>query len=205
MRRVVVSCAALLAAATPHRAAAQVEIAPAIGMYMPVGTLFKGDIQNGGESRSQVPAGMVGFRISAWPSRRLSFEGGIAFSPSQVAVSNSSGTHDITGSVVLAHARAVLQLGPPAKAQLWGFHVAAGVGMTHRSGSAWETTLGGTAPALALAFGARTRFRRSPLTMRLELEDYVLFNQFDQGLPDTKGAAMHHDLAWSVGISVPIF
>jgi hypothetical protein len=203
VKRAVVCCVALLAAAAPHRAVAQIELTPAIGMYMPLGDLFKGDPNNGAETRQQVAAGLIGFRIAARSNQRFGVEGGIAFSPSQVAVTRSSGTHDVTGGVVLANARAVLALSPPAA--IWGFRVAAGVGVVHRSGSAWQTTLGATAPALSLAFGARSRMRRSNVTMRLELEDYILFNAFDQELPYTTGARIHHDMTWSVGVNVPIF
>lgn len=203
MKRAVVSLSVLLVATIPHRAAAQIEITPAIGMYVPVGNLFKGDLQNGAETRQQVASGLIGFRVAAWTNRRLGLEGGFAFSPSQVAVTRSSGTHDVTGGVVLANARAVYALSP--YEALWGFRVAAGVGVVHRSGSAWETTLGGTAPALALAFSARSRMRKTNVTMRLELEDYILFNAFDQELPYTTGAKIHHDMTWSIGVNVPIF
>ncbi len=191
-----------LVAAAPHPARAQVEITPAMGIYWPVGLLVDGDIANGGEERRQVAAGLVGVRMGVWPGRRLGLEGGIAFSPSQVAVTRSTGTEDVTGGVLLMHARAVASLSPPAAP--WAFHLGAGVGLVHRSGSAWQTTLGGTAPALALGFGARSRMRRSNLALRLELEDYILFNQFDQGLPNTTGARIHHDFVWSMGLTVPI-
>jgi hypothetical protein len=203
VKRAVVSLAILLAAAAPQSVAAQIEITPALGMYWPVGDLFTGDLDNGGETRQQVAAGMIGFRLAAWPTRRIGLEGGLSFSPSQVAVSRASGTRDITGSVVLANARAVVALSP--RSAIWGFHAAAGVGVVHRSGSAWETTLGGTSPALTLAFGARSRMRRTNVTMRLELEDYILFDQFDQGLSYTTGARVHHEVMWVVGVNVPIF
>lgn len=203
MKRAVVSFAIVLAALAPHPAAAQIELTPAIGMYWPVGDLFKGDLQNGAETRQQVAAGLVGVRLAARSAKRLGFEGSLAFSPSQVAVSRSTGTHDVTGSVMLASARAVYALSP--HDALWGFRVAAGMGVVHRSGSAWETTLGATNPALALAFSARSRMRKTNVTMRLEFEDYILFNQFDQELPYTKGAKVHHDATWSVGVNVPIF
>jgi hypothetical protein len=47
--------------------------------------------------------------------------------------------------------------------------------------------------------------RRSAVAMRLELEDYILFDQFDQGAPNQTGARVHHDITWSLGVTVPIF
>jgi len=208
--RLVLVSLALCSVPLPRPAAAQtditparIEITPTIGMYVPVGVLIKGDVANGGETRQQVAAGLIGFRIAAWPTRRLGLEGGVTFSPSQVAVSSSTGTTDVTGSVVLANARAVVALSP--RAALWAFHVGAGAGVVRRAGSAWQTTFGGTAPALVLAFGARSRMRRSAVAMRLELEDYILFDQFDQGAPNQTGARVHHDITWSLGVTVPIF
>lgn len=205
MRLALVSLVVPLAAAvaTPPPVAAQVKVSPAVGLYMPVGNLVQGNLATGGEIRRQLPAGLIGVRIAAWPNHRFGLEGGITFSPSQVAVTDSLRTVDVTSGVMLASARAFVALGP--QAARWSIHLGAGVGVVSRGGRAFDNTSGSSAPALALSAGVRTRMRRTAVQMRFELEDYVLSARFNKGLPSETAARMHHDILWSLGVTVPVF
>jgi hypothetical protein len=198
-----VTLAVALASIAPSRVAAQLEISPALGIYMPVGALIEDDVSNGGEVRRQLGAPLIAFRLTAWPRARLRLEGSAAFSPSQVAVSRAGSTADFASGVMLASARAVVAIG--SRTATWAFHAGAGLGVVSRGGSVWADTRGTTAPVAVLAAGARTGVRQTSLAIRLELEDYVASAQLDRGLPTETRARIHHDLLWSLGISVPVF
>ena len=69
---------------------AQVEVAPALGTYIPLGGGWTQESDGGtgfAPNRRQRAAHMLATRVSVWTSRRLAFEGTVAYSPSQVAVS----------------------------------------------------------------------------------------------------------------------
>lgn len=207
-RSILVIAIAAGAALWPSAAAAQVDLAPTLGTYLPLGGWTQ--VSDGGTGfapkRRQLAAHLMGARLTAWASSRLGLEGSVAFSPSQVAVSTDGNTTDISGGVVLASARALFKVatlvdGHPEDQTHWDIIVGAGAGMVHRSGSAWENTSGVTAPALVFTGAVRTRLA-GPLSWRVSLEDFVSWAQFDKGLASQTRGKVHHDLVGSLAVVV---
>jgi hypothetical protein len=193
----------------PRTATAQFELAPTIGMYLPLGGWTQ--ITDGGTGfamqRRHLSAHIWGARLSSWPGERVGIEGYVGFTPSQVAVSTADGTTDVRAGVVITSARlmyklATLQDGHQKHedARLtWDVLLGVGGGILHRYGNAWENTSGVTAPALVLMAGLRTKLSGS-MTWRVSLEDYVSWAQFDRGLPSQTRGRTHHDLLLSLAI-----
>ena len=81
----------------PAPVAAQLEFGPSIGLFWPLGgwtNEFRDPpTQNvEGEDRMRnIATGMIGARLAYWTSARLGLEAMFGYSPSQVAVSTSSG------------------------------------------------------------------------------------------------------------------
>jgi hypothetical protein len=196
------------AALWPLPVRAQVELSPVIGMYWPIGEWTQQT--DGGTGfvprRHQIPAGVLGARLAVSASKRLAFEGTVAFSPSQVAVSTEGGISDIRAGVVLASARALFKVatladGTPDDRMGWDVMLGAGAGLVHRGGSAWENTSGATAPAVVLTAAARTHIA-GPVMLRFGVEDFVSWAQFNKGLPSQMRARLHHDLITSLGVVI---
>jgi len=200
--------ALVLAALWPSPAPAQVELAPALGTYLPIGGWTQQS--DGGTGyvprRRQLAAHLVGARLTAWASGKLGLEGSLAISPSRVAVSTDGNTVDINGGVFLASARALYKVttlvdGRADDRTRWDLIIGAGAGVVHRSGSAWANTSGVTAPAFLLTTAVRTRLAGS-LAWRVSLEDFVTWAQFDKGLPSQTRSRMHHDLVATLSVVV---
>lgn len=190
---------------------AQVEVAPALGTYIPLGGGWTQESDGGtgfAPNRRQRAAHMLATRVSVWTSRRLAFEGTVAYSPSQVAVSVDGRTTDIAGGVLLASARALFKLttlkdGYADDPTHWDVIVGAGGGLVHRGGTAWENTKGVTVPAAVLTAVVAAPLAGS-LTWRVGLEDFISWTQFDAGLPSQTRARLHHDLIGSLAVVVPL-
>jgi hypothetical protein len=196
------------AALWPLPARAQVELAPVIGMYWPIGEWTQQSDGGTGFAprRHQIPAAVLGARLAVSTSKRLAFEGTVAFSPSQVAVSTEGGISDIRAGVLLASARALFKVatladGTPDDGMGWEVMLGAGAGLVHRGGSAWENTSGVTAPAVVLTAATRTHIA-GPVMLRLGVEDFVSWAQFDKGLPSQMRARLHHDVIGSLGVVI---
>jgi hypothetical protein len=204
----VVALAVAGAALWPLPVRAQVELAPVIGMYWPIGEWTQQSDGGTGFAtrRHQIPAAVVGARLAVSTSKRLALEGAVAFSPSQVAVTTQGGISDIRAGVLLASARALFKVatladGTPDDRVGWDVMLGAGPGLVHRGGSAWENTSGVTAPAIVLSAAAGTHVGGS-VTFRFGLEDFVSWAQFDRGLPSQMRARQHHDIIGSLGVLV---
>ena len=176
-----------------------------VGLYAPVGPLIDGGSSADGTSLPQkrlLMAGLVGADAVVWAATRFGFIASVAYAPSSVALTNSSGTTDHVGSVILASARVVfaftrLTVGPDVvtgrRNTPWSFYVGTGAGLASRGGAVWAYSTGRASPAVVLNVGARTPLGPRSL-MRLELEDYVSRARFDKGLPGETPARWHHDV-----------
>ncbi len=118
--------------------AQQTDIGFTIGYYNPIGAL----VESGDKSMPATyfqqrlqgtPA--LGGNITLWTSDHWGFAASFNVSPSDVAVTDTSGTHDHSSTVLLASARAIyaftplLFKAPPGKRELpWSFYVGAGLG-----------------------------------------------------------------------------
>ena len=205
---VVAAFAAAGLALWPSAAPAQVEVAPTLGFYFPLGKWTH--VSDGGTGfaprRRQLPAHMLAARFSAWTSRRLAVEGTLAYSPSQVAVSVDRSTDDIRGRVFLASARVLFKAvtlvdGPAGRGETWEVILGAGPGLVHRGGSAWQNTSGVTEPALVLTASTRAPLAGSVM-WRVGLEDFISWTEFDVGQPSQTRARLHHDLIGSLSVVV---
>ena len=205
---VVIVLPAALAGLLPSAVPAQVDLAPTLGTYIPIGGWTQQS--DGGTGyflrRRQLAAHLVGARLTAWASSKLGLEGSLAITPSQVAVSTEGNTVDIDGGVTLASARALYKFttlvdGQPDNRTHWDLMVGAGAGVVHRSGSAWAHTNGVTAPAFLFTAAVRTRLAGA-LAWRVSLEDFVSWAQFDKGLPSQTRSRMHHDLVATLSVVV---
>ena len=142
-----------------------------------------------------------------WTSHHFGVAGTINLSPSDVALSDTAGTHDYASLVVLASVRALYAFSPlhfrplPGRREIpWSFYVGAGLGMANRSGAVWNYSSGLTSPALLLNVGVRTAVGGRTV-LRFDVEDYISRAQFDKGLPSETAARMHHDLLFSMSIA----
>lgn len=207
-----IAAAALAAAAALWPATAhsqRIEIAPAYGMYFPIGEWTQENDGGTGFApiRRQLPAHMLSARLTAWPTNRLGLEGTISFSPSQVAMSVDGNTRDIHGGVFVASARALFKVASldhgetPQRRETWDLLVGAGGGLVHRGGSAWDNTSGVTRPALVFVAGMLMPLAPS-LTWRVSLEDFVTWTQFDAGRVTQTHARVHHDLVGSLSVAI---
>jgi len=185
--------------------AAQVDVAPALGLYVPFGGWAQqSDLGTGfTPKRRQLTAALAGARVTVWASQRLAVEGAFAFTPSQVAVTTEDGISDVSAGVLLASVRALFKVvtlldGHPEDRTTWDVMVGAGPGLLNRSGSVWDNTSGVTAPALALTAAVATTLGGA-VTLRFGVEDYVSWAQFDKGRPNQTRARLHQEVIASLG------
>jgi len=190
--------------------AQHVDIGFSAGFYVPVGALVKSGSKSSPatfyEQRLQgTPT--LGANVTVWTSHHLGFAGTINFSPSDVALSDTAGTHDYASLVMLASARGLYAFSPlhfkppPGRRDTpWSFYVGAGVGLVSRSGAVWNYSTGLTAPALLLDVGVRTAVGGRAV-LRFDIEDYISVAQFDKGLPTETEARTHNDLIFSLSVA----
>jgi len=189
--------------------AQQTDVGFTIAFYNPLGALVeRGDRTSPATFYQQRLQGTpaLGANVVVWTSSKIGFAGSIHISPSDVAQTDTSGTHDHSSAVLLASARVIyaftplLFKPPPGKRELpWSFYVGAGVGVASRSGAVWAYSSGLTSPALDLNVGVRTAVG-GRVVLRFDVEDYISRAQFDKGLPTETAARTHNDLL--IGLSV---
>jgi hypothetical protein len=190
--------------------AQQTDVGFSLGFYNPIGAL----VQRGMKS---VPATFyqqrlqgtpsLGANVVVWTSSRLGIAGSINITPSDVAQTDTTGTHDHSSAVVLGSVRAIyaftpmLFKAPAGRREIpWSFYVGAGAGIVNRSGAVWAYYSGLTSPALLLNVGVRTAVGARVL-LRFDLEDYVSRAQFDKGLATQTEARTHNDILLSLSVN----
>ena len=190
--------------------AQQVDVGLNIAFYTPFGALVESGEKSSPATFYQQrlqPTPSLGGSLTVWTSHHLGFSGSFNVSPSDVAVTDTTGTHDHKSTVVLAGARVIyaftpLLFKPPAghREIPWSFYVGGGLGMVSRSGSVWSYSSGLTAPALLLNVGVRTAVGGRSI-LRFDVEDYISQAQFDKGLPTETESRIHHDFLFSITVS----
>jgi hypothetical protein len=191
--------------------AQQTDVGFNVGFYNPNGALVqrgsKGDGTGTYLQLRQQNTLALGANVIVWPASKFGIAGSIAFSPTDVARSDSNGTHDFTSSVLLASVRAIYAFTPmrfkplPGKRETpWGFYVGLGVGIANRSGAIWAYSSGLTSPALILDLGTQTAVG-SRAILRFDIEDYLSRAQFDKGLSTQTDARIHNDVLFSLTVS----
>jgi hypothetical protein len=192
----------------PLPARAQIQVAPSLGVYVPIGGDLIEEFDTDGRPRlkkRQIGGGVLTTRVTAWLNGSLGFEGSLAISPALVAIHDSLMTvRDVRAILLLASARGVLRLTPERLSE-WTVDVAGGVGAIRRSGKAWADTPASATVAFVLAVSARRRIGKpSGIAFRFDLEDYMSWAQFNRGLATQTRSQLHHDLTWTIGLVIPI-
>jgi hypothetical protein len=201
----------------PVPGSAQLEIAPQIGLYIPRGPLIKqGSPSNPNGQFEKRPEGSIflGVRALFWATKRLGVAASVSFAPSPVAVTDSFGTTDQQGAVLLSHSQLLVLL--TSDRAPWFVHLGLGAGVISRSGGQWRYASGATAPAFLASLALGTRLyglgvvmkppyppQRVPV-LRVEVADYISRAQFDQGLPTQTTALTHHDFTGSIMVCFPV-
>lgn len=208
------AAAATLAIATsllvPATALAQIDLGFSVGWYNPVGALVQsGDKATPATYFQQRLQGTptLGANLIYWTSKRIGIAGSMHISPSDVAQTDTTGTHDHSSTVVLASARVIYAFSPllfkppPGRRDLpWSFYVGLGAGVASRSGAVWTYSSGLTSPALVFNAGTQTAVGSRAL-IRFDVEDYLSRAQFDKGLPTETEARTHNDLILSLSVA----
>jgi hypothetical protein len=186
-------------------AAQTIDIGASIGWYAPIGAMVKrGSIADPSTFLEKRPEGALslGADVVVWTSDHLGFCARVGYAPSTVAVSDSTGTHDATSSVVLASARVLYAFSPlRIKKHMeeyempFSFYVGAGPAIAARSGAVWSYSSGLTSPALAVSAGFRTPLA-TRIIMRFDASDNISRVHFDKGLPTETEPRTHHDLTF---------
>ena len=199
---------------TPATGRAQgVDLGFSLGFYDPVGSM----VERGSpaspatyfQQRLQATPSL-GANVVWWKSSRLGFAGSVYLSPSNVALTDTTGTHDHSSTVMLISARVLYAFTPmlfkpaPGHRDLpWSYYVGAGLGVASRSGAIWTYSSGLVAPALLLNAGVRT-VMGPRVVVRFDLDDYISQAQFDKGLVTETASRTHNDFILSLTLSYRI-
>ena len=203
MKRLPVS--ALIAAgwslAVVPRVAAQISIAPTIGVYIPTAELVKAA---SGEEFKQEIAISIGGRLGIGFGQRAGIEATVAYAPSSLKFSATGSSTSENASILAGTGRVFIELLPPTgvvSVQLNG-----GVGLVRRSGDAYQgdpdaSDVGGVV-------GATVRFKLgSLLHLQVHAEDFVYKAQY---APTTTGTGFAiankqlNDIHLSLGVGIPL-
>ncbi len=191
-----------LCSTAPRTLTAQLSISPTIGVYIPTTELVKA--ASGQEYKQEISI-TLGGRVGLNFGQRVGIEGTAVYAPSNLKFSASGSSSTTSANILTGSGRAFVELIPrtsPISLQLNG-----GVGVVHRSGSAYQgdpkaTDVGGVV-------GATVRFRLGRL-LHLEFhgEDFIYKAQY---APDTSTPGgfvvankQLNDLHLGVGIGIPL-
>jgi hypothetical protein len=194
----VVVAGTIAAVPTTVRAQTGVDFTPHLGMYFPMNPVVQESSPQLQER--QVTAVVLGGRLAIHASRRIIFETTMDYTPSPVAVTNTTKTVDNSGGMLFGSALAVARFGRAPEVRF-----GAGFGLVNRFGTAWRGRTGTTDPAFVTSIAARFPLTKwMPIKVRLEIENYTSRVQFGHpdGAPTT--ARLNHDTLWSLGFELPL-
>jgi hypothetical protein len=190
--------------------AQQTDVGFTVGFYNPLGALVQRGMKSSPATyfqQRQQGTLSLGANVIVWTSSRLGIAGSINISPSDVAQTDTSGTHDHTSAVLFGGIRVLYAFTPmlfkplPGRRELpWSFYVGGGAGFVNRSGGVWAYSSGLTSPALVLNAGVRTAVG-ARVVLRFDVEDYFSRAQFDKGLATQTEARSHNDLLLSLSLA----
>lgn len=187
----------LLLAAVPSTSAAQIELATFAGFFTPTagatewtsvtertrlpGVTLPEEITFTISTRHNTSV-TVGARLTAWLSRRVGVEAGLACAPSSVELAitrcedffTCSEDYEVSETLdamlLAATARALVRF--PLPSDVATLHVTGGLGVLNRSGDGYDGYNGTSELVSVFGFGMNVRISES-LAIRLDLEDYV--------------------------------
>lgn len=210
MNGVALATAATISLAHPTRAQLhrRLEIAPALGAYMPTGgRLF---VEFGCIKSSPVPcevpalkqtrAVAVGGRAAVWLGTRGAVEGSLWYAPSGINDTTRYTTavnygYGADGKIVLVSLRGVLNLAIPATTV--SVLLMGGPAVLHRFGDAWANWSGSTSGAGMLGIGVELHAGHG-FGVRAAIEGYLY--RFDAQRAEVSESAFHHDLVFSLSM-----
>lgn len=181
--------------------AAQWEVTPGIGFYVPLGSVVSvpSSDDGAGLDMRHVPAvafvARVGHRLG--PGR---LEASAEFTPSLVAVRDPDGTRDLRSALLLSSLRFLVPVAGRDARRGWSVHTGGGAGLLRRWGEAWSGFSGTTDVALAASVIAAFAPRGSPLSVRLDLTNYVYDAGFRGEGERTLGNGLRTELVWTFGV-----
>ena len=188
---------AAAAAATVASLEAQggVELAPVLGVYVPLRSVI---VQADGTTAKQTTSVAVGGRISVATPRKLSFDGTVTYVPSDVDA--SAGASGGSSSLLLIDARGVLSFGhADAKTR---FYLAGGPAIIIRNGEFYQdfegtTDIGGN-------FAAGLRVALGKVSGRVEVGSYLYSVNLTGAGNLSTGSELQVDLIASVSVAIPL-
>lgn len=183
-----------------------IEATPIVGMYVPIGALV--DVDGLADApllrKRNIGTLLVGLRSGVLVGPHVGVEVSLAYTPSMVAVTDAVSTIDRGAGVLLLGIRTPFFINGESWAGPWQFSVAPGAGLVKRHGEVWSGYEGTTDLAAILAFGARIGGPTSRVHVRLDVEDYLSWAQFQTPSGDRARSLLHHDLVWSMGVAIPV-
>jgi hypothetical protein len=179
-----------------------VEVVPVFGLYLPFGTLKRGNAALGETTMRQIGGALLGVRMSWHAGSGFGLDASANYSPTLIAVTDATKTVDLAGRVALFSMRARMGINKPLLRGLWSFHIASGVGAVHRHGGAWQEPADRTQFAFTIGGGARLAGKRYALN--IDVEDYVTRPGFATGESGAIRKALHHEQLLSFGLGIPI-
>jgi len=189
-----------------------VRFTPSLGLYLPFSGYLIDEPQRGtvpALSKRQIQTGIAFGRMALWFRRRVAVEGSCGYGRGMVAIHDSTQARvvsDIGATLWLANVTGLYRVVPDTKRQLSLF-TGAGVGVVGRSGQAWLDTPARTVASAVVLVGVSAALGRRDdgHAIRLQVEDNLTSAHFNVGLPSETRVRLHHDLIWSLGISVNLW
>jgi hypothetical protein len=187
-------------------AAAQLQITPSIGMYIPHGApVLEEPASSQGLGLRKVPVGGALFatRLQKTMAPHVTVEASLIYSPNLIAVRSQQGTvSDVRAALVMGSLKSVFEL-MSGDEGTFSLHVGSGVGYVHRTGKAWADTPVTPAFALVGSGGVRAKLDpRSPLVLSFEAEDYISWTHFR--ITGPLPAHLYNDVIVSLGLAIPV-
>ena len=169
-------------AIAPAVAAQDLEVTPFVGMHVPAFEMMNEFAPSLGQITISHRAGVtIGGRVAVPVSRRVAFEGVVAYAASDARIASSSlGNYTEEASVTIVGGALRVPLSRPGQAA--AFHLGAGAAFVTHGGKFWKTfrsdlkasgiSLDGTT-SLGLMLGGGLALRLRGTTLRLDLETHL--------------------------------
>jgi hypothetical protein len=189
------------------------EVAPYVGLYLPLGAVLQPlppspGFSGSGQTVTQRTSLALGGRVTAWLSHRVGLEGTLSYAPSGVNMTCYGNGCARDGQVLVGSVKVVMPL--TFVGILRAVHVGAGVGVVDHGGPAYVHVVGTTIAAPTVGAGVALTVAGSTL-LRVDAEDSWFRRQLgDQGCVHVDAVCRavqssmpgsQHDLILSVGLA----
>jgi len=186
--------------------AAQIQVTPSLGMYIPHGSPVLEEpstSERTGLRKQPVGGPLFATRLQKFMAPHVAIEASLVYSPTLIAVRDVQGNvSDIKAALVMGSLKSVFEL-MRGDEGTFSLHVGSGVGYVHRTGKAWADTPVTPSFALVGSGGVRAQLDpRSRLVLSAEVEDYISWTHFK--LRGPLPAHLYNDVIVSLGLAIPI-